>query len=420
MRGVKRKGIRPVYDIQLGPLADEGYVRRLAFRRAWLFIGVLLVFDLIFLVPAISAFHQAAAEWARFEDLFGLVSALFLSAWLLGWSIAPLLMTTALALMVFGRETLRVTPGTVELVVGLPGLGLRARYRLSAVRNLRLESPAKKSGKSWRGPHAAFDYGANSGAFGSGLDEADLAEIRRNIEAAGRQPIQTRDATAKELEGDWPRPGVEALAGTEAEGPPAGPAEPLSLASPSAIALILANLVPVAGALWWGWDLGIVLVLYWAESAVVGFFNLCKIVVIAKWLGLLAGIFFISHFGAFMVVHFLFLYGIFVEGFSSDSGGDLAAVVAMFGRLWPAIAGLFISHGLSFLVNFMGRDEYRRRTIRTQMTEPYSRIVFMHLVLIIGGGAALVLGDTVPVLMAIIVAKIIVDLRAHLRQHGAG
>ena len=50
---------------------------------------------------------QAAGEWSRFDSLFDLVGALFLSAWLLGWSIAPLLMTAVLLLMLFGREVLR-------------------------------------------------------------------------------------------------------------------------------------------------------------------------------------------------------------------------------------------------------------------------------------------------------------------------
>ncbi|MBT8063288.1 MAG: hypothetical protein KJO85_11435, partial [Gammaproteobacteria bacterium] len=115
-------------------------------------------------------------------------------------------------------------------------------------------------------------------------------------------------------------------------------------------------------------------------------------------------------------VHFLFLYGIFVEGFVQTSAGDLGEVLAMFERLWPAIAGLFISHGFSFWINFLGRGEHRGRTIKTQMSEPYSRIIFMHVVLIFGGGLAMVLGDTVPVLMLIIAAKIWVDLRAHLKE----
>ena len=41
----------------------------------------------------------------------------------------------------------------------------------------------------------------------------------------------------------------------------------------------------------------------------------------------------------------------------------------------------------------------------------------MHIVLIFGGGLALVLGDAAPVLMLIIAAKIWVDLRAHLKEH---
>ena len=71
--------------------------------------------------------------------------------------------------------------------------------------------------------------------------------------------------------------------------------------------LIFANLVPVAGTLFFGWRLSDVMVLYWAESAIIGFFNLCKIAVIGRWFALLAGPFFLGHFGGFMAVHFLFI-----------------------------------------------------------------------------------------------------------------
>lgn len=417
MSKLKRKGIRPHWGLQLGPVSPEGLIGIFPFQRAWVLISVLLIFDLVFLIPAFTTFKQAASAWGRFEDLFDLVTALFLSAWLLGWLTAPLLMTTLLAILLFGRETVRAEPGQLEIVLGLPGLGIRARYALSGVRNLRLESPPKKSGKSWRGPHAAFNYGANSGEFGSGLTEYDLATLREKIEIAGGQSIRTRDATEEELSGEWAQHPAQQLMSADESAAAAGPLAPLTLSSPSTIVLILANLVPIAGAVFLGWDLGNVMVLYWTESAVIGFYNLCKMAVIAKWFAIPSGIFFISHFGAFMAVHFLFLYGIFIEGFESTSGGDLGEVAAMFGRLWPAIAILFISHGFSFFTNFLGRGEHRGRTIKTQMTEPYSRIIFMHMVLILGGGLALVLGDAVPVLMLIIAAKIWVDLRAHLKQH---
>jgi hypothetical protein len=89
----------------------------------------------------------------------------------------------------------------------------------------------------------------------------------------------------------------------------------------------------------------------------------------------------------------------------------------MFRALWPALLALVISHGYSFAVNFMGRQEYRGRSTGQQMKEPYGRVMFMHLVLIFGGGLVMLLGDPTPVLLAVIVLKIVFDLHAHLRQH---
>ena len=54
------------------------------------------------------------------------------------------------------------------------------------------------------------------------------------------------------------------------------------------------------------------------------------------------------------------------------------------------------------------------------MNEPYSRIVFMHLVLIFGGGLAMVLGEPTIVILAVIGIKIFIDIRAHLKQRSAG
>jgi hypothetical protein len=96
----------------------------------------------------------------------------------------------------------------------------------------------------------------------------------------------------------------------------------------------------------------------------------------------------------------------------------LGEVWALFGDLWPALLALFVSHGYSFVTNFLGRQEHKRRTVNHQMGEPYGRIMFMHLVLIFGGFLVMLLGSPVPVLIAVIGLKIWFDLRAHIRQHG--
>ena len=421
---MKRQGLRPRFKIGLDRAGRPGEFRRvLPFRRSWIAVGVLAAFDLVFLIPAVTVFRQAAAEWGRFDSLFDLVGALFLSAWLLGWSIGPLLMTGALLLMLFGREVLIARPGKVELLIGLPLLGLGATYDASRMRNLRFERPAAKSGYSWRGGHMIFDYGANAFRFGSNLDGAAAIELTHAIEAASGTTIRRGEALPAELEGQWAEDPLAVISAPAQRAEPVS--EPLALSSPSALALILANLVPLVGAAFWGWELSDVMVLYWAESAIIGFFNICKIAVIGRWAALLAGPFFAGHFGGFMAVHFLFIYGIFVKGIQDGgTGGDLAEVGQLFVDLWPALLALFLSHGYSFFANFLGRQEYRGRTVGDQMGEPYSRIVFMHLVLIFGGGLTLILGGPAPVLLLVIGAKIWFDLRAHLKQRqpkkGAG
>ena len=414
-----RKGLKPGFRLVIRPRSETGgYQKTWGFRRSWIAIGIVAVMDVIFLVPAITTFSQASSEWSSLDSLFELVAALFLSAWLLGWSIAPLALTGILVLMLFGRETLTVYPGKVEVVLGLPLLGLAAVYEVSRMRNLRLETPKKKSGKSWRGPHFVFDYGANQGSFGSDVQPGELTDVKNGIHMASGQPVRDGEARPEDLETPWEteQPVVESPA---AIAPAHADKQPVTLGSASSLALIAANLVPLAGAAFLGWKLSDVMVLYWAESAIIGFFNVCKIAVIGRWFALAAGPFFLGHFGGFMAVHFLFIYTIFVKGPDNmdSAGGDLAEVAKLFLVLWPALLALAVSHGYSFFNNFLGRGEYKGRTVSQQMSEPYARIVFMLLVLIFGGGLSLVLGQTELVLIIVIAAKIFVDLKSHVREH---
>lgn len=439
---MRRQGVRPRFKFGIErPGRSYGLREVLPFRRNWIAIGVLAAFDLVFLIPAITTFQQAAGQWSRFDSLFDLVGAVFLTAWLMGWSIAPLLMTTILVLMLFGREVLKARPGAVEVWIGVPGLGLAAVYDPRIMRNLRREEAPPKSGTSWRGSHLVFDYGANVVNVGSALDTNDVARLESRIETATGARMRRGEAAPDELEGEWePSDAVRQFAsiatvskpgeatgadsgadrGTEPGTETANEWKRPGALSASAVLLVLANLVPVAGAAFLGWSLSDVMVLYWAESAIIGFYNVCKIILIARWFALLAGPFFMGHFGGFMAVHFLFIYTLFVKGIGADdAGGDLGEVWALFAGLWPALAALFVSHGYSFVTNFLGRQEYRSRTVGNQMSEPYSRIVFMHLVLIFGGFLVMLLGDATPVLMIVIVLKIVFDLRAHRKEHRA-
>ena len=162
-----------------GGLPGTRYTRVFPFKRNPWAIGIVAALDLVFLLPAAGVFQQAASAWATSDQLFDLVMALFLSGWLLGWSLAPLVLTLLLLVLVFGREVLSADRDRISILMGVPLLGVQMDFEPSRLRNLRIEQPPAKSGKSWRGSHLAFDYGSHSMALGSDIPEAALAPLTR-------------------------------------------------------------------------------------------------------------------------------------------------------------------------------------------------------------------------------------------------
>jgi hypothetical protein len=107
----------------------------------------------------------------------------------------------------------------------------------------------------------------------------------------------------------------------------------------------------------------------------------------------------------------------FKFGFDLHSDKFAFRKVMPFRRIWPALAALFVSHAFSFKMNSLGRKEYRGRSLNDQMSESYRRIIFMHIVLIVGGGLTMVLGSPALILPAIIALKTYFDVKAHMKQH---
>lgn len=324
----------------------------------------------------------------------------------------PVGIVLALMLAIFG--VVAVGP-IVSLLVHVPRLGflrIFLEYDLAKIRNLRLENAGGPDRVRIR-----FDYGDGHVGLGDHMPRAAAERRIRTIQSA----IDAVGAGAGGVESgelDRARPAESHL--TESARPGSTPAP--SLTSASALALIGANLVPLAGVLLFGWRLGEVMTLFWAENAVIGFYNILKMGVIARWGIVFVGPFFVGHYGGFMAIHFLFLYYLFVRGIGT-TGAELPALAALadlFVPLWPALLALFVSHGVSFFTNFLGRKEYAGRKVAEQMGEPYKRIIVLHLTIIFGGWAILLLRSPLPALVLLIVLKTAVDVRAHRREHGRG
>jgi hypothetical protein len=201
--------------------------------------------------------------------------------------------------------------------------------------------------------------------------------------------------------------------------------------SPSLVALLAANAVPFLGALFLGWSAGAILGLYWAESAVVGICTVLKLLTCrgggpggSRGWHLVP--FFVVHFGIFMLVHGAFVlaiawataHGGFL-GMAVDLRPDAVAtsVLDLAGGAAVALLALLLSHGFSFVSNWLGRGEHLRLLPQQVMFQPYARIFVMHLTLLAGGVLTVFLGSSPPVVAILVALKTAADARQHLREH---
>jgi len=81
------------------------------------------------------------------------------------------------------------------------------------------------------------------------------------------------------------------------------------------------------------------------------------------------------------------------------------------------IAALAASHLFSFIWNYLYRGEFRRAALTELMQQPYGRVVVLHLTILLGGFAAMLLGSPLWALLLLIGLKIALDLKAHLKEH---
>lgn len=194
---------------------------------------------------------------------------------------------------------------------------------------------------------------------------------------------------------------------------------------PSTVALLMANMVPLFGALFWGWKTYDILVVFWLENVVIGVLNVARMVstlILSRRFALIPMIpFFCFHYGMFTMGHGFFIKLMFGPG--SENGFEPAPDHNLFdvplpeGEQFLALIALLFSHTVSFVVNFIGKGEYKKATEKTLMTSPYARIIVLHIAILFGGFAVEATGETIFALVLLVVLKIAIDLFAHLREH---
>ena len=212
--------------------------------------------------------------------------------------------------------------------------------------------------------------------------------------------------------------------------------DPLSLA-----ALITANLIPFVGIFFFGWDVKFIVLLYWIENLIAAFYNIIKMAILKmaqpkdNLEKLFVIPFFCVHYGGFCAVHGFFLMHLFKIGSGSspfDSSSDwwgplvfLQLLFSIIAKIWAskppemiwAVIGLTISHGVSFVENYILGQEYKTSSLKKLMRQPYQRIIVMHIAILAGGVFVMTLDSPLPLLIILIFMKIWVDLYLHKKSH---
>ena len=255
---------------------------------------------------------------------------------------------------------------------------------------------------------------------------------------------------------------------------------------PSTWVLIAVNLIPLFGVFFWDWDLFSLMVLYWMETAMIGFYQLIKIILYQWLFAVFLVPFFSFHFGMFMFVHFTFISALFGPPWAKALHGSVSAILnrLLFQEgFWVPALALFISHGVSFFLHgvrpsvsvvtpedpvapapvihphpdaaaYHSTEDWDHTIESTPlrvekpidvkalsasqqalvstltktannmnqnfMTEPYKRVVVMHLTIILGGFLAVALKTTQAAMVIMIALKIAADLFSHANYNGLG
>ena len=197
--------------------------------------------------------------------------------------------------------------------------------------------------------------------------------------------------------------------------------------------LIAVNFLPVLGVLFLNWDVAALMVLYWSENLVIGFYTIAKMLLKSPIGGLFSALFFCVHYGGFCAVHGLFILTMLINPDAEMITGDpwplwlvfiqlLVSVVQQVLSYAPpdwllAFFALWVSHGASLILNYMRGGERDRLSVGQLMAAPYARIVVLHLAVLFGGIAVMAMGQPLGMLLVLVFLKIVVDVGFHLREH---
>lgn len=176
------------------------------------------------------------------------------------------------------------------------------------------------------------------------------------------------------------------------------------------------DLLPIIAVFAFGWGATPLVALYWLENLVIGAFTILRMIgtalasIVSLAMALFMVPFFFFHYGLFCFVHGVFLR-LFAGG---EGGGDTMAPLPLIGwalgtapeMLW-FVAAIACVSALYYLVDFIGRGEFRTSNPQVEMFSPYGRIVTLHIAIILGAGVAFTLDEPLLGVLLLILIRVV-------------
>ncbi len=189
---------------------------------------------------------------------------------------------------------------------------------------------------------------------------------------------------------------------------------------------ILINLIPLIGILFFNWDAKPLLATYWLENVVNGIFHLIRIA--KSNLRLLKKIFVISfftiHYGAFCAGHGFFIVALTTPQTRVDLifEGNLKDLNQIFfnNHFLPILITLLVIYTWDLLSTPtspapsapLPNTNNSSTSAASIMSQPYSRIIFLHFGIVIGGAFAAAQNSPLWILIILIAAKTLYDIHS--------
>ena len=185
----------------------------------------------------------------------------------------------------------------------------------------------------------------------------------------------------------------------------------------SSAALVAANSVPVFGVLFFQWNLFHILLLYWVESGVIGWYAILRQFRgnFAEALG--SSFLFLMHLVFFLGLQGLFLITIY--GPDEGSGSiiaSLAKIVPSLVTLRLAILSFFISYGIAFVKEWREKQTNQKMDPFWAILPMYGRMLFLQIVIVMGGFLVARFHQPVLSLVLLIGMKTFVDIGVSLKR----